>query len=135
MADLAHEAPKINWDDLTQIPALPLGSWLKTDPWDDHVHMLDAKRYAPMNRARQDAVRSDAGLLQAAAVQRGEYATFDWHGSGSARGRQNNTAAPGGQQAPEAAPQGTPGQPPATSATQPANQDTAAQQQTPTTPQ
>ena len=49
MAALASSAPKINWDDLNQIPALPLGSWLKTDPWDDHVHMLNAKRYAPMN--------------------------------------------------------------------------------------
>ncbi|HEX4030793.1 MAG TPA: hypothetical protein VHX20_10550 [Terracidiphilus sp.] len=49
MADLEHMAPKINWDDLNQTPALPLGSWLKTDPWDDKVHMLDAKRYAPMN--------------------------------------------------------------------------------------
>ena len=48
MAALAHQAPKINWDDMTQIPALPLGSWLKIDPWDDHVHMLNAKRYAPM---------------------------------------------------------------------------------------
>jgi hypothetical protein len=49
MANLAHQAPKLNWDDLAQIPALPLGSWLKTDPWDDRVHMLNAKRYAPMN--------------------------------------------------------------------------------------
>jgi len=49
MAGLAHDAPKINWDDLAQIPALPLGSWLKTDPWDDRVRMLNAKRYAPMN--------------------------------------------------------------------------------------
>jgi hypothetical protein len=49
MSDLAKMAPKINWDDLTQIPALPMGSWLKTDPWDDKVHMLNAKRYAPMN--------------------------------------------------------------------------------------
>ncbi len=49
MAELAHGAPKINWDDLTQIAALPLGSWLKTDPWDDKVHMLNAKRYTPMN--------------------------------------------------------------------------------------
>jgi hypothetical protein len=49
MADLLHSAPKINWDDLTQTAALPLGSWLKTDPWDDKVHMLNAKRYAPMN--------------------------------------------------------------------------------------
>jgi hypothetical protein len=49
MADLAHGAPKINWDDLTQVAALPLGSWLKVDPWDDKVRMLNAKRYAPMN--------------------------------------------------------------------------------------
>ena len=49
MDQLARMAPKINWDDLTQIPALPLGSWLKTDPWDDKVYMLNAKRYAPMN--------------------------------------------------------------------------------------
>jgi hypothetical protein len=49
MAELEHDAPKLNWDDLSQTAALPLGSWLKTDPWDDKVHMLDAKRYAPMN--------------------------------------------------------------------------------------
>jgi hypothetical protein len=48
MIALAHDAPKINWDDMAQIPALPLGSWLKTDPWDDRVRMLNAKRYAPM---------------------------------------------------------------------------------------
>jgi hypothetical protein len=49
MADLEHMAPKLNWDDVSQTAALPLGSWLKTDPWDDKVHMLNAKRYAPMN--------------------------------------------------------------------------------------
>lgn len=49
MTALAHKAPKINWDDLAQIPALPLGSWLKVDPWDDRVHQLNAKLYAPMN--------------------------------------------------------------------------------------
>jgi hypothetical protein len=49
MGELARSAPKLSWDDLAQIPALPLGSWLKTDPWDDKVHMLSAKRYAPMN--------------------------------------------------------------------------------------
>jgi hypothetical protein len=48
MADLAHQSPKINWDDLTQVAALPLGSWLKVDPWDDKVRMLNAKRYAPL---------------------------------------------------------------------------------------
>ena len=47
--DLAHQAPKLNPDDLTQVAAFPLGSWLKTDPWDDRVHMLNARRYAPMN--------------------------------------------------------------------------------------
>ncbi len=49
MLTLSRSAPKINWDDLAQIPALPLGSWLKTDPWDDRVHQLNAKLYAPMN--------------------------------------------------------------------------------------
>jgi len=49
MAALAKAAPRLNWDDLTQSPALPLGSWLKTDPWDDRVHQLNAKLYAPLN--------------------------------------------------------------------------------------
>ena len=49
MADLMRMSPKLNWDDLTQRPALPLGSWLKTDPWDDRVHQLSAKIYAYMN--------------------------------------------------------------------------------------
>ena len=49
MGDLAKMSPKLNFDDLTQTAALPLGSWLKTDPWDDKVHMLNAKRYAPIN--------------------------------------------------------------------------------------
>jgi len=49
MDGLYKMSPRLNWDDLTQTAALPLGSWLKTDPWDDTVHMLNAKRYAPMN--------------------------------------------------------------------------------------
>jgi hypothetical protein len=49
MAQLEHMAPPINWDNLNQSAALPLGSWLKVDPWDDTVHMLDARRFAPMN--------------------------------------------------------------------------------------
>jgi hypothetical protein len=49
MSELQHQAPKLNWDDLTQIPALPLNSWLKTDPWDDKVHQVNAKIYAYMN--------------------------------------------------------------------------------------
>jgi hypothetical protein len=49
LADLKNMAPKLNWDDLSQRPALPLGSWLKTDPWDDREHQLNAKIYAYMN--------------------------------------------------------------------------------------
>lgn len=49
LADVAKTAPKLDQDDTRQIAALPLGSWLKTDPWDDKEHMLNAKRYAPMN--------------------------------------------------------------------------------------
>jgi hypothetical protein len=49
MLALACSAPKLNWDDLAQIPALPLGSWLKTDPWDDRVQQSNAKLYVPLN--------------------------------------------------------------------------------------
>jgi len=49
LAELAKSAPKINPDDTTQIAALPLNSWLKTDPWDDKEYMLNARRFAPMN--------------------------------------------------------------------------------------
>jgi len=49
LADLAKQAPKLNPDDTTQIAAQPLGSWLKTDPWDDKEHTLNAKRYLPLN--------------------------------------------------------------------------------------
>jgi hypothetical protein len=49
MADLQKKASKLNWNDLNQRPALPLGSWLKTDPWSDRVQQLNAKIYAYMN--------------------------------------------------------------------------------------
>ena len=49
LSELAKTAPKLNQDDTAQVAALPLGSWLKTDPWDDKEHMLNAKRYAPLN--------------------------------------------------------------------------------------
>jgi hypothetical protein len=83
MGDLARMSPKLNWDDLTQTAALPLGSWIKTDPWDDKVHMLNAKRYAPMNARdkmplevtpifyklqRYDAARLEAPSTPAAAA-------------------------------------------------------------------
>jgi hypothetical protein len=49
MADLEHMAAKLDWDDLRQAAALPLGSWLKADSWDDTVRMLKATRYAPLS--------------------------------------------------------------------------------------
>jgi hypothetical protein len=49
MSELAKSAPKLDQEDTTQVAALPLGSWLKTDPWDDREHALNAKFYAPMN--------------------------------------------------------------------------------------
>jgi hypothetical protein len=49
LAELEKSAPKLNPDDATQIAALPLNSWLKTDPWDDKEFMLNARRYAPLN--------------------------------------------------------------------------------------
>ena len=49
MAELAKTAPKINPDDMNQVPAQPLGSWLKTDPWDDKEYALNTKFFAPMN--------------------------------------------------------------------------------------
>ena len=49
MSELKKQAPKLNQDDTTQVAAFPLGSWLKTDPWDDKEHELMAKRFAPMN--------------------------------------------------------------------------------------
>lgn len=92
MGDLAKMAPKINWDDLTQTAALPLGSWIKTDPWDDKVHMLSAKRYAPMNARdkmplevtpiyyklqRYDAARVEAPSAPAAPASGGQQAPAD----------------------------------------------------------
>jgi hypothetical protein len=49
MSQLASQAQKLNWDDLSQNPAQPLGSWLKVDPWSDRVAQLNAKFYPPMN--------------------------------------------------------------------------------------
>lgn len=43
MADLARMAPKLDMDNLTQLAALPLGSHLKIDPWDDQVYQLNMR--------------------------------------------------------------------------------------------
>ncbi|HEY3706782.1 MAG TPA: M48 family metalloprotease [Terracidiphilus sp.] len=135
MKDLAHQAPKINWDDLTQIAALPLGSWLKTDPWDDRVHMLSAKRYAPMNprdkmplevtpvyfklqRYNASAVPPSSAMPGMAPAQQGDPTQNPAAGQPS-----DGQPANPGQQTP----------PP--SAAQPAGGDSSAQQQPPASPQ
>ncbi|HEY0759182.1 MAG TPA: hypothetical protein VGD59_08005 [Acidisarcina sp.] len=51
MAELAKMAPKLDPDNTTQIAALPLGSHLKIDPWDDMVYSLNM-RPAPILNAR-----------------------------------------------------------------------------------
>jgi hypothetical protein len=40
------QAPKLEVKNVAQIPALPLGSRVKLDPWDDHVEMLKSKPVA-----------------------------------------------------------------------------------------
>jgi hypothetical protein len=123
MADLQKMAPKINWDDMNQTAALPLGSWVKTDPWDDKVHMLNAKRYAPMN-ARDKMpfevtplffrlTRYDAAELSAPAA-----------GAAPASGATTTPAQPGTDPAA--------GQPATPDSTQPANPPASGAQPSPT---
>jgi hypothetical protein len=141
MADLGKMAPKINWDDLTQTAALPLGSWLKVDPWDDSVHMLDAKRYAPMNSRDKMPFEVTPVFYK---LQRYETAHTDQPAAPAAGAPAANAAAPGAQgngSAPASAPAdgATPAQQPAagdpTNApmAQPAAGDTTATQAQPTT--
>src|SRR6185437_770211 len=53
MAALESSAPKVNWDDLSQRAALPLGSWLKVDSWDDTVRQTSAKQFAYLNASEK----------------------------------------------------------------------------------
>jgi hypothetical protein len=115
MADLEKMSPKLNWDDLAQRPANPLGFWLKTDPWDDKVHELNAKIYAYMN-ARDKMPFEVTPIFYK--LQRYEAAKLDIP----------ITVAP---QAPNAQPDAAPQTPP--QATQPATGE-AAPQPTPPTP-
>lgn len=43
MSGFLNRGPKLNMDDLTQQAALPLGSHLKFDPWDDKVYALNLR--------------------------------------------------------------------------------------------
>jgi hypothetical protein len=46
MAGLADSAPDLDIQNIKQLPALPLGSRIKLDPWDDHVEMQKSKPVA-----------------------------------------------------------------------------------------
>lgn len=130
MATLAHSAPKINWDDMAQVPALPLGSWLKTDPWDDRVHMLNAKRYAPMNPRDKMPLEVTPVYFK---LQR--YSTANAAPSTATPGAPTDQPAggdPNGEPTPGQPANSQPGGPP--SAGQPAPGDAAAQQQQPAAP-
>jgi hypothetical protein len=49
LAELTKNAPKLDTDNMQQIAALPLGSHLKVDGWDDRVSSLNAKPMAMLN--------------------------------------------------------------------------------------
>ena len=136
MGDLAHMSPKIDWDDLNQTAALPLGSWLKTDPWDDRVHMLTAKRYAPMNARDKMPFEVTPVFYK---LQRYDLANAEPAAAPAGAPADPNAAPGNGSAAPAGAPAAAPaagdqqpnGQPPATQpqAGQPADGATAQQQQ------
>jgi hypothetical protein len=124
MADLVHMSPKLNWDDLNQTAALPLGSWLKTDPWDDKVHMLNAKRYAPMN-ARDKMPFEVTPIFYK--LQRYDEASLAPSSAGAPAAAPASTPA---ASTPDNA-QPAPPSPPTSSATTPADQPTTAAQNPP----
>ena len=49
LVDLTKSAPKLDMDNLSQIAALPLGSRLKINPWDDKVFPLNVKSVPFLN--------------------------------------------------------------------------------------
>jgi hypothetical protein len=49
LAELSKNSPKLDMDNMQQIAALPLGSHLKVDGWDDKVFSLNAKPMALLN--------------------------------------------------------------------------------------
>jgi hypothetical protein len=127
MSQLAQSAPKLNWDDLAQIPALPLGSWLKTDPWDDRIHQLNAKLYAPMNPRDKMPLEVTPIYFK---LQRYSATNVAPNNTAPAE-QQPANGDPGNTPTPTATP--GPGTAPP-SAAQPAAGDSSAQQQPPPTP-
>ena len=116
---------RLDWDDLAQVPALPLGSWLKTDPWDDRVHMLNAKRYAPMNPR-------DKMPLEVTPVY---FKLQRYNAAPSAAGTETQPAGQQGDQNNQPTANPSQSTPPPPSASQPVAGDTSAQQQSPAPPQ
>jgi hypothetical protein len=128
MAELAKMSPKLNWDDLTQTAALPLGSRIKTDPWDDKAHPLNAKMYAPMNARdkmpfevtpiffklqRYDISRVDASAAAAAAAPASSAPAPPAAGDPAAPAADPAGAAPAAPDQPAGQPTGQPTAPPA----------------------
>jgi Zn-dependent protease with chaperone function len=52
MSALLQTAPELKTDDVTQVAALPLGSRIKLDPWDDNVELKKSKS-VPLLSARE----------------------------------------------------------------------------------
>jgi hypothetical protein len=49
---VSKEPAQLDVDNLAQVAALPLGSHLRIDPWDDEVHFLNVKA-EPILNARE----------------------------------------------------------------------------------
>jgi hypothetical protein len=104
MDALEKMAPKIDWTNLNQTAALPLGSWIKIDPWNDTVHQLHAARYAPLNASEKMPFE----------------VTPIYYNLQHYTVAQNQTpATPGGQHAAQSAPNAASAQQPAGTATNP----------------
>ena len=61
-------APKLDHDKVDQIAALPLGSHLRTDPWDDRVHQLTVKPIPLLNARDKMPLEADSDHSQAVAL-------------------------------------------------------------------
>jgi hypothetical protein len=130
MADLEHMSPKINWDDLAQRPANPLGFWLKTDPWDDEVHQLNAKIYSYMNPRDKMPFEVTPVFYKLRRYEATDIASAP--GTSASPAPDPNAQAPGGAEPATAPDNTTPAAaPPAATApsTQPAGDDSGATQQ------
>jgi hypothetical protein len=49
LSEVSKEPEQLDFDNLTQIAALPLGSHLRIDPWDDEVHFLHVSAQPILN--------------------------------------------------------------------------------------